>query len=115
MTQLHSHSSGHSNRVLHTQPVAQAPGNDPWVSVRGCSLDEMVRVVLSTTVIDEVTVLPETHENQSHFSDTVTHWLMSTSNYTLGLCVFNCCCCEPGVELRALSQLGKHASTRPCC
>lgn len=33
-----------------------------------CSLDEVVVVVLAAAVINEVTVLPETQENQSHFS-----------------------------------------------
>lgn len=42
-------------------------GLSPRRQSGGYSLDEMAYVVLRAAVIDEVTVLPETHESQSHF------------------------------------------------
>lgn len=43
----------------------------------------------------------------------VTHWLMSTDNYIPGPCVFNCCCCELGMELGALRKLVPAARVHP--
>lgn len=56
-----------TNISIQTQEQHIKAGLSPKRQSGGYSLDEMAYVVLRAAVIDEVTVLPETHKSQSHF------------------------------------------------